>query len=365
MPEGLDRETVRSRGWTHHVSFSPPDFLRLVPDTSNILAFAWEFDRLPELSLEQRAAGEMSYRGWLELAHGIWTPSRYACQILQSEGIGEVQCVPAPIDTDFWSSDDEGVGSIGDEDHALLGVLCQRLQIRGGPFILEPEECQIPLTSILRERNPRLTFLYVANPNDCRKNLENTIQAFQAFHEQFPDSLLILKLTTQQSYREVRQVSFRRDMSQTMKFDSRGIYCVTESLSLRAFKKLMQACDNYLSPSRAEGQNLPLLEAMSLQRLVLSPDHTAMSDYIDRGNAIVLESRLAEVDQRTHHSSQFWGLKWYEVDSRAIYDGLLTAARLDDMKLNALTSNASATAADGYSNAAVARMTDRLLGCAS
>ena len=57
---------------------------------------------------------------------------------------------------------------------------------------------------------------------------------------------------------------------------------------------LYEAADFYLCTSIAEGQNLPMLEAMSFGVVPVSPRHTAMRDYLDNDNSVEVSFRQVE-----------------------------------------------------------------------
>jgi glycosyltransferase involved in cell wall biosynthesis len=66
---------------------------------------------------------------------------------------------------------------------------------------------------------------------------------------------------------------------------------LADFLSDRQMAALYSIADFYLSTSHCEGFNAPLLEAMSYGTFPVSTRNTAMLDYIDEGNAIVIDER--------------------------------------------------------------------------
>jgi glycosyltransferase involved in cell wall biosynthesis len=77
--------------------------------------------------------------------------------------------------------------------------------------------------------------------------------------------------------------------------------CTEEELTA-----LYSIASYYVCTSYCEGQNLPLLEAMSQGAIPISPRHTAMADYINDDNAIVLSSEVAQVPALSGHY-RLWG----------------------------------------------------------
>jgi glycosyltransferase involved in cell wall biosynthesis len=72
---------------------------------------------------------------------------------------------------------------------------------------------------------------------------------------------------------------------------------VTESLSDREMKSLFARADCYVSPHRAEGLGLTLLEAMIAGKPVIATGHSGESDFVREDTALLLDYDLIEVGQ--------------------------------------------------------------------
>jgi glycosyltransferase involved in cell wall biosynthesis len=173
-------------------------------------------------------------------------------------------------------------------------------------------------------------FLYILNPHDIRKNFGNLVTAFARFREEHPDALLLLKMTAQGDLSKLQITAFRREFPSFPETTFDNVYFIPQKLSDSKLQMLMDSCQNYVSPSRAEGQNLPLCEAMVSGRVCITPDHTSMSDYVTNDSAIILESNPWMIDETTHKYKDFWGLSWFNVGEQTIFDALHKAVSLTE-----------------------------------
>jgi glycosyltransferase involved in cell wall biosynthesis len=90
-------------------------------------------------------------------------------------------------------------------------------------------------------------------------------------------------------------------------------------------------CDCFILPSKGEGFGLPIIEAMGSEMLCISPDHTAMKDYINEDNAIVLKKWQKEYvngfgGMHVYQSPQCW----YRCNTFEIGQAMRKAYNLDD-----------------------------------
>ena len=70
-----------------------------------------------------------------------------------------------------------------------------------------------------------------------------------------------------------------------------GIVCIAENLSLNQLNGLYNAADCYVSPYRAEGFNLPPLEAAAAGTPIIVTKGGATDDYADGSFALTIESQ--------------------------------------------------------------------------
>lgn len=302
------KSKIRSIRKPVHISFLPPDIALLVPGAFNICVFAWEFDKLPKKSKEQNGIFKKDYADALKRFDAVITLSSYAQETLKSYDIESFVLPSAtmePLDVSSESIDD---------------LICY-------PVTTQKDYYKRPgiaktLKNIFDDSPYEERFLYILNPHDIRKNFGNLVTAFHKFAEDHPNATLILKMTAQGDLTKLQEAAFKREFPSFNKTMFKNVYFIPERLTDKELQLLMQSCETYISPSRAEGQNLPLCEAMYSGRVTIAPDHTSMKDFINTNSTILLDHHPWTIDETTHKYYDFWGFSWYSVPEDTILAAL-------------------------------------------
>jgi glycosyltransferase involved in cell wall biosynthesis len=150
------------------------------------------------------------------------------------------------------------------------------------------------------------------------------------------------------------------DQATTIRCDR--IVITSQFLTDDEMSAMYGAADFYLCTSVAEGQNLPLLEAMAHGVVPVTPDHTAMSDYDSEHNGIIVPTcRIASY--RPELAGDV-AARPYSVDFASQTDigkALLRACHMPLSQREALSENARDTVARLFSPSTVgALLRDRL-----
>ena len=194
--------------------------------------------------------------------------------------------------TAYLSIDKVRIGGTGsDSDTRELGIGLSEL-------VLSPLNSRVPLAVRVTEATKRASssikggkaaVLYTAilNPMDARKNWEDMITAFvYAFHDK-PNVTLLLKITHHDFD------CFFEDIftffTELHPFQCRLIF-IHGFLPEAQYAQLLEHSHFIVNTSTGEGQCLPLMEFMSAGVPAIAPAHTAMLDYINPGNAFVVDS---------------------------------------------------------------------------
>jgi glycosyltransferase involved in cell wall biosynthesis len=321
-----------------NISFLPPDVSLLIPGFKNICVFAWEFDKLPPKSKERNGIYKKDYASELKKYDSVFTLSSYSQKTLDGYGI-DSYVLPSAVSQKSVDAEEY----IGD-------LRCYNLSTTTGSY---KTDLSIPLANILDNSTYENRFLYILNPHDIRKNFGNLVTAFVKFRETNPDAVLILKMTAKGELALLQETAFRREFPSFPETSFENVYFIPARLSDSKLQMLMNSCQNYVSPSRAEGQNLPLCEAMLSGMLCIAPDHTSMGDYVTSDSAIVLESNPWLIDETTHKYSEFWGLSWYNVGEQTILDALHKAMSLTKEEKDAMIVKAKSNVSNFCSPEAV------------
>lgn len=291
-----------------HISFLPPDVALIMPGAFNICVFAWEFDKLPKRSAEVNGIFKKDYVEALRKFDAVITLSSYAQNTLESYGIKSFVLPSAttlPLDTSAQNIDN---------------LACYPLTTIKGFY--RNDGITKTLKEIFDASPYEKRFLYILNPHDIRKNFGNLVTAFSRFVEDNPDAVLLLKMTAREDLSNLQRTAFAREFPSFENTMFNNVYFIPERLSEQDLQLLVESCETYVSPSRAEGQNLPLCEAMYSGRVTIAPDHTSMKDFVSSESNIILESNPWMIDETTHKYSEFWGLSWFNVSEESILNAL-------------------------------------------
>jgi glycosyltransferase involved in cell wall biosynthesis len=342
-----------------HLIFKPVEWIRLLKGARNIACVAWEFDTLvtPQAQYPHHPFQDM--RHMLTLPDEVWTPCEFSRRVFYANGIANVHRVPAPISVSAtpvpvgfpeippdldkvpWINLRLGFGRYRDIGHTLPSRPCRLSDI---------------LVDHYHSREP-LLFVSVLNPHDLRKNLTALIGGFLEFHSENPNSLLLLKLIVDNSSDRLDNVLtgiLPLRISNYELIDSDAIWLTTGYLPEPVLGNLYKASSAYLCTSLAEGQNLPLQEAMAWGVVPITTRHTAMLDYISADNAVIIRTERHPIDRPDTAMGPDPDASWQVCTSADVARALRSFAALDELDRRQLGSRARATIAGDFSIAAVA-----------
>ena len=346
-----------------HLGFYPPENIRLLKGAYNINCCAWEFDRL------KTAAEITSYHAFgdpirmLELADEVWAPAHSAVEAIRASGVTTpVRMVTSPILGEparrprkvrhQWSELDAITQNLSDISWQPLAIM-PRLQ----PAANEASQARsASLRSILRtglsDRPPPI-LLSIFNVHDMRKNGRAMVEGFLKFSRLHPDAILLLKLSTpSRGFEPVNKLLFEEQMfvagDMFPPLVSERVWMTDEVLTRDEMDHLFDAASFYVCTSHGEGQNLPLVEAMSRGLVPISVDNTAMADYIRPENAIVIPSHQDVFDRRLTLRYGMYGAQTYYCAADAVQAAMAKAADLSDEAAQALSANAIATVREQF-----------------
>ena len=136
--------------------------------------------------------------------------------------------------------------------------------------------------------------------------------------------------------------------------ESDDIVFFNDFLDDEALSAMYSVADFYLCTSVAEGQNLPLLEAMAHGVIPVTPRHSAMLDYIDDGHAIIIPHRRVPND--CEHFAACAALKPFQINRcgfAEVAGALERSTRLSERTRRRMSARAVASVREGYSHDAV------------
>lgn len=338
-PEYISDIRKRSTAETNiHIGFYPPDRMRVLKGAYNVNCFAWEFDRLrsPEESYSHHAFSQQAEM--LSVPDELWIPSSQGVDAVKAVVSRPVTRVPAPILGAHARRPRDGRPTERDIARAgrdLAGVNWEPLAIlprvqntMDGAARARGSTLASLLASLGLEK-PTL-YLSVFNVHDYRKQIEPLLEGFLRFAETDPNAILLLKMSTPHRGKRLanrilleEQVADAGRMVRPMVSDR--IWITDDVLTRGELNRLYDAACFYVCTSHAEGQNLPLLEAMARGVVPITVDHTAMADYISDNDAVVIPSHRRPLDIRLTARYRMYGVETNYVDAPDVQAALRTA----------------------------------------
>lgn len=368
LPEAIHRAGMPNL----HLIFRSTEQIRLLKFAWNVCCFAWEFEVIKDHT-EIDEHPFLNQKRMLGLCDEIWVPCRYTKSVLDAHGLHDVQVIPAPI------------ALAPAEKPPVLDALASLGHISVAPFdynfLRSPAQnraaCGERSSTFLEYIGGRLKacerlriYLTVLNPEDFRKNLEAMLRAFDHFSRRRSDVVLLVKVLTASSRFHLLDVLsdvVPNKMGSGAAFQSDHIVFFNDFLSEAQLSSLYGIADHYLCTSLCEGQNLPLLETMAHGVVPVTTANTAMADYIDTENAVVI-SDPRELNGCVHLAGTIarrpFSVNRCRVED--VHDALERSARLSGDRYAAMSARAREITREKFAPDAVwASITARLAAFAS
>ncbi len=263
-----------------------PPLINRIEGAYNIAVLSWETSKLPDKDYFIPGGLPPEKNNWvkqLNLMDEVWCTSKHTLEVLKKSGFKKKATLfGGYIDTDFWTKD------CPDLEQGLINVTHD---VKG-------ERC-----------NKKFTIGYIADFNE-RKDIERFI------------SLSCLALPADETNIVLlgRDVVTKHDMSVLIKTfkDRLTVPKLAPVISLTSFyndeevRGIIKTFDLYVSTSRGEGFNLPLLQALSMEKQCLVPAHTAHIDYVTHKKNGYLYNGSTDVVRTSnknpwYHNDQVWG----------------------------------------------------------
>ena len=239
-----------------------------------IPVFAWEYSSIPDevLGGEER----LDWKNVLTSVRGAVTHSSFTVKSMEDAGIDVPKTyILAPLFDQFsifadvpksrlWSLPFEGLYWDSKE--------------KVGTGAGRTAQSELSFSEVV--------YTYVFNPVDGRKRWEDAVSAFVFTHRKNCDAVFVLKLINKNEEKSLRTV--RAFINRLGDFECR-LVIICGFLADEDFGELVRGTDFAVNTSCGEGQCLPLIEFMSAGTPSVSPRHTAMADYVNSSNSLVVE----------------------------------------------------------------------------
>jgi glycosyltransferase involved in cell wall biosynthesis len=266
-----------------HIAVKPIEHIRSFPGMRNIFISGWEFPQLSNKSYEGSPLND--HVNVLRHADCVWCWSTFTANNLKTHGINTAITMPPPVII---------TEVLNESNINNLNTLA--LNTKQAPTLNDVRS----LSDVLNRYKNSTVFFSVLNPFDKRKQLKLMLTAFQMALAEHRDIFLIIKLVIDNVSTTLGNIQELLKIHHDFHGESDRIIFVSETLTDGQMKKLMRKAHFYLCTSSTEGLNLPMIEAMSQGVVPVSSRATAMADYVNKENAIVIESDESLTDGSYH-----------------------------------------------------------------
>lgn len=196
-------------------------------------------------------------------------------------------------------------------------------------------------------------FLFIGNFIP-RKNLEQLLLAFACAFDGYQDVALIIKTWSSSNDANGKKhigESIRHLYNKASGLHSKPkVSVITDILDENQIISLIRGCDVYTSVSKGEGFDLPMMQAMAMEKLIVTTRFLAHSDYLDDTNSIDVKYSLTPcVDAMAplYDSYQMWSAPDMEHYISALRRAYIS---IKDGSSAQIKKNARQTIIDKYSN---------------
>ena len=258
----------------------------------NILHLSWE---QPAVSDPSCAAGfKNNMLDTLKVYDKIWACADFVNAALQRQGLSSLT-FPTPIcapreDKKRYREVEQLVYTLREAIFSPVFNIPGEF-IRGEKYHAGDWKRLLALVGQARQNGGASFFLTQGNMGDARKNILAVLLGFSLFAAENPRAVLLVN-----THRTMRSI-YAELGPHVRKFfgwgpwGNKNIFIIPANLDEEEQSYLYDMADYYVCCPIAEGQNIPLQEAIQHNCYPVSPLHTAMSEYLDAGLVAEIESR--------------------------------------------------------------------------
>ncbi len=293
-----------------HLVDKPLELLRPMFGRKNVSIMVWEFAEFSNEAIDGDPRSNQVYM--LRQMDDVWCGSSFTQRSLAAAGIS-ARFLPPPV-AHFVSNEKGSVNSV------------PFVTLNTESLFTEPSD---NLESFIRDAPNDIVFLAILAPFDLRKNLKSLIEGFLA-SDASKSSILLIKLVIDNVGTTVANINGILNIHYDLNAESDNVVFCGAYLSDQQMNALYGLATFFISAASAEGLNLPLLEAMARGLPAISPDHTAMADYISDERAIVVPTKRRLTEGAIHAFGSHLKTTHYPATKAAIRKAFDAALALDE-----------------------------------
>jgi glycosyltransferase involved in cell wall biosynthesis len=293
----------------------------------------WEFPELFGKSLNFNPLHNQ--KRILASAESIWCWSSYTSNNLIKNGVHHAVALPPPVLLD------QANGTFHDTGNIPACSLDTKT---------DPKEISIrPLRTFIKETSKPNIYLSVLNPHDKRKQIVTLIECFVSAWKKNNDLVLVIKLIIDNIHTKLVNINEILRHHYSYEGICKNVVFVGQQLSEDEMVSLYKSARYYLTATSAEGLNLPLIEAMSHGIVPITPRHTAMLDYINSSNSIIIEHENKYTGSDYHVFGEKLKTTHFPPKKASLIQSILRATQIDEEDYKNISKKAAQTVFSKYS----------------
>lgn len=310
-----------------HLCIAPWDQARLVLAAEyNIIHVSWEQTYFADNSDLKFFSKHMS--NTLRAFDRVWACADFVCNAIKDKKINSVTTFPTPICSSLNSC--ENINKLKKE---LLKfreyIFCPYLYPHSGKnlaFMSSNNDFMRFIDIIDRKisnKNKIELFITQGNPGDLRKNLFSVLIGFSLFASEFEGEAYLLVKTPPRTKSMILDKEIYANISEYIRWGwwgSKNIFFLPMEIEDNIQEMLYFISDYYLCCPIAEGQNIPLQEAIQCGCYPISPIHTAMSEYLSKDLIAEIPTELVHTNSLKYSGAYLEDYKGYFSDFIDIAD---------------------------------------------
>lgn len=293
-----------------HLADKPIELLRPLFGCRNVAIIVWEFGEFNDTAINGDPRTNQVHM--LRQMDDVWCGSSFTQRNLAAVGVG-ARVLPPPVAHSFSS---------GTESIDAIPII--RLDTEVEPFVATET-----IGDLIGNAQDRRIFLAVLAPFDLRKNLPALIEGFLE-SDAAQGGVLLIKLIVDNIGTSVNNINEILLDFFHLKAKSQNVVFCGAYLSVQQMNTLYNISTYYVSSASAEGLNLPLIETMGRGIPAISPNHTAMADYVSEERAIVVPTERQPTEGPIHAFVPHLATTHYPPTKAAMGAAFDRAIALDD-----------------------------------
>lgn len=162
----------------------------------------------------------------------------------------------------------------------------------------------------LLKNNKKFKFLNISIPH-YRKNINLVLEAYYSAFKEHDDVCLVIKTSLNKPKHKFECHFLDQLMNAQKKFGKKlpTVEVVVDTLD--DITPLYNSCNAVVSASSSEGFGLPLLEGLALDKIIIAPRCTGQLDFLNDKNALLVDVKQVEADERYQYWKVNKGAKVY------------------------------------------------------